>query len=310
MDAQERFITSPDSHRIPMLCWVPEQASSVLVIAHGMAEHAARYEPLAHWLNQRGVAVYAIQHRGHGPHCPPENHGHYADRKGWQSVIDDLSLVIQSARSEHPDLPLSLFGHSMGSFIAQAYVQQYGNQIDNLLLCATNRIDRLKLGPYLGLVKLIKRVRGKRYRSPLIDTLSFDAFNKSFAPNRTGHDWLSRDAAQVDRYENDPLCGFTCTVGLWTDFISGMLSLKPGRWRKDLPVHLMAGDQDAVGEMGKGFNRHIANLRKAGVTVASERLFEGARHELVNETVAEEVWQHIYQCLDQNNRSNPCLPIE
>jgi len=185
----------------------------------------------------------------------------------------------------------------MGSFIAQAYVQQYGNDIDSLLLCATNRIDRLKLGPYLGLVKLIKRVRGKRHRSPLIDKLSFDAFNKEFAPNRTGHDWLSRDTAQVDRYENDPLCGFTCTVGLWTDFISGMLGLKPDLWRKDLPVHLMAGDQDPVGEMGKGFSRHIANLRQAGVTVASERLFEGARHELVNEIVADQVWQHIHQCV-------------
>jgi alpha-beta hydrolase superfamily lysophospholipase len=297
MNAQERFIASTDSHRIPLLCWIPDQASQVLVIAHGMSEHAARYEPLALWLNERDVAVYAIQHRGHGPHCPPQDRGHYADNDGWQKVIDDLSLVIQHARSEHPDRPLSLFGHSMGSFIAQAYVQQYGEQIDNLLLCATNRIDRLKLAPYLGLVKLIKLLRGKRHRSPLIDTLSFDAFNKEFAPNRTGHDWLSRDPSQVDRYENDPLCGFPCTVGLWTDFIGGMLSLNPDLWRKDLPVHLMAGDQDPVGEMGKGFNRHIANLRRAGVRVVSERLFPGARHELVNETVADEVWNHIYQCL-------------
>lgn len=302
MNAQEHFITSPDDHQIPLLRWVPEQPSAepvtnVLVIAHGMGEHAARYEPLAHWLNQRGVAVYAIQHRGHGPHCSSDQRGHYADEDGWQRVIDDLALAVQQVRSEHPDLPLSLFGHSMGSFIAQAYVQQYGNDIDSLMLCATNRIDRVKLGPYLGLVTLIKRVRGKRHRSPLIDRLSFDAFNKEFAPNRTDHDWLSRDTAQVDRYENDPLCGFTCTAGLWTDFISGMLSLKPDLWRKDLPVHLMAGDQDPVGEMGKGFSRHIANLRKAGVTVASERLFEGARHELVNETVADQVWQHIHQCV-------------
>lgn len=302
MNAQEGFITSPDGHKIPLLSWTPETSrpepvSAVLVIAHGMAEHAARYQPLAQWLNQRGVAVYAIQHRGHGPHCPTEELGHYADQDGWQRVIDDLSLVVRHARGEHPDLPLSLFGHSMGSFIAQAYVQQYGGQIDNLLLCATNRIDRLKLGPYLWLVTLIKQLRGRRHRSPLINRLSFDAFNRQFAPNRTGHDWLSRDAAQVDRYERDPLCGFTCTVGLWADFIRGMLSLNPGQWRKDLPVHLMAGDQDPVGELGQGFSRHIANLRQAGVAVASVRLFEGARHELVNETVADQVWQHIHQCL-------------
>jgi alpha-beta hydrolase superfamily lysophospholipase len=297
MNAQELFIASADSHRIPLLCWLPEQASQVLVIAHGMAEHAARYEPFALWLNERGIAVYALDHRGHGRHCPPRKLGHYADKDGWKKVINDLSLVVQHARSEHPNHPLSLFGHSMGSFIAQAYVQQYGEQIDNLLLSATNRIDRLKLAPYLGLVKLIKLLRGKHHRSALIDTLSFGAFNKAFAPNRTDHDWLSRDPCQVDRYENDPLCGFSCTVGLWTDFIGGMLSLNPDLWRKDLPVHLMAGDQDPVGEMGHGFNRHVANLRRAGVRVASERLFPGARHELLSETVADEVWNHIYQCL-------------
>lgn len=297
MKAEERFITSPDGHKIPMLCWLPDHSDQALVIAHGMAEHAERYEPLAQWLNERGTAVYAIQHRGHGPHCPSESLGHYADQEGWQKVIDDLSRVIQHAHEDYPDLPLSLFGHSMGSFIAQAYVQQYGDRIDNLLLCATNRIDRLKLGPYLGLVKLIRTLWGRRHRSPLIDTLSFDAFNKQFAPNRTDHDWLSRDAHQVDRYENDLLCGFSCTVGLWTDFIGGMLSLRPEQWRPDLPIHLMAGDRDPVGEMGKGFSRHIANLRNAGLNVASDRLFEGARHELVNETRSEEVWQHIHQCL-------------
>lgn len=301
MNAQERFIPSADGHSIPLLCWIPGQPTHSLVIAHGMAEHAARYHPLALWLNQRGIAVYAIQHRGHGPHCPPADRGHYADNRGWQNVIDDLALVIEHARVEHPDRPLSLFGHSMGSFIAQAYVQQHGNQIDNLLLCATNRIDRLKLGPYLGLVKLIKRVRGGRHKSPLIDTLSFGAFNKAFAPNRTGHDWLSRDTAQVDRYESDPLCGFPCTIGLWTDFIGGILSLDPDQWPQDLPMHLMAGDQDPVGEMGKGFSRHVADLRNAGVTVTSERLFKGARHELVNETVSDQVWQHIHQCLVHTN---------
>lgn len=297
MDAQEHFITSTDGHRVPVLSWVPDRADQALVIAHGMAEHAARYEPLAQWLNQRGIAVYAIQHRGHGPHCPAGSLGHYADNQGWQKVINDLSNIIHWVRSQHPDMPLSLFGHSMGSFIAQAYVQQYGDQIDNLLLCATNRIDRMKLAPYLGLVKLIALIRGKHHQSPLIDALSFGAFNKSFAPNRTSHDWLSRDSTQVDRYLKDPLCGFHCSVGLWADFIGGMLALNPDRWRRNLPVHLMAGDQDPVGEMGKGFSRHVANLRKAGVHVASVQLFEGARHELVNETVAHQVREHILQCL-------------
>ncbi len=297
MEPQERLIPSADDHQIPLLCWLPDKPVAILVIAHGMAEHAARYDALAQWLNDRDVAVYAIQHRGHGPHCAPDTQGHYRDASGWDSVISDLDEAVRYAKSQNPDLPVSLFGHSMGSFIAQAYTQQHGGQIDSLLLCATNRIDRVKLGSALGLVKVIGTFRGKRYRSSLVDNLSFGTFNKAFAPNRTSHDWLSRDEEQVDRYLNDPMCGFHCTVGLWGDFIGGMLSLKPQQWRRDLPVHLMAGDQDPVGEMGSGVRRHAENLRKAGVTVASERLFPGARHELVNETVADEVWQHIHDCL-------------
>ncbi|MCZ4283842.1 MULTISPECIES: alpha/beta fold hydrolase [Marinobacter] len=297
MDLQESFINSPDHHRIPLLSWAAEAPSAVLVIAHGMAEHAARYQPLALWLNQQGVSVIAIQHRGHGPHCPETDLGHYADHKGWQKVVDDLQQVVVHARKQHPDLPLTLFGHSMGSFIAQAFSQQYGDQIDRLILCATNRIDKPKLRASLALVRSLRALRGKRHHSRLIDNMTFGAFNKAFSPNRTSHDWLSRDPQQVDRYLRDPLCGFPCTAGLWSDFIGGMLTINPKTWRKDLPIHLLAGDSDPVGEMGHGFNRHVANLRGAGLLVASDRLFPGARHELVNETNADEVWHHILDCL-------------
>lgn len=303
MDLQESFINSPDHHRIPLLSWAPEKKTAVMVIAHGMAEHAARYQPLAQWLNQQGVAVFAIQHRGHGPHCPESDLGHYANDRGWQQVVDDLQQVVVHARKQYPDLPLTLFGHSMGSFIAQAFTQQYGDQIDNLILCATNRIDKPRLVVSLALVRLIRALRGKKHHSPLVNNLTFGAFNRAFAPNRTSHDWLSRDPQQVDRYLKDPLCGFSCTVGLWSDFIGGMLGINPSGWRKDLPVHLLAGDNDPVGEMGKGFSRHVANLQAAGVNVVSERLFPGARHELVNETNASEVQNHILECIPRLSHS-------
>ncbi|MAM00219.1 MAG: alpha/beta hydrolase [Alteromonadaceae bacterium] len=296
MDPQHSFINSPDNHRIPLVSWAPKHPCAVMVIAHGMAEHAARYQALAHWLNENGVAVVAIQHRGHGPNCSDAELGHYGDYQGWQKVVDDLAQVVSHARKQYPALPLTLFGHSMGSFIAQAFAQQYGDQIDNLILCATNRIDKTKLMVSLGLVRAIRAIRGKRHHSRLIDRMTFGAFNKAFTPNRTTHDWLSRDPQQVDRYLKDPLCGFSCTTGLWSDFIGGMLKINPAIWRKDLPVHLLAGDQDPVGEMGNGFSRHVADLRAAGVYVASERLFPGARHELVNETNADEVWAYILNC--------------
>lgn len=300
MTYSEHFLQAADDHRIPVKAWHGNAPRAVLVISHGMAEHASRYGPLAHWLTHHGIEVVAVEHRGHGPFCGEQERGHYSDQDGWQKVVDDLHSVITYARQQHPDLPLTLFGHSMGSFIAQACAQQYGDDIDNLILCATNRIDYTHLKVSQLLVSAIARIRGGRHRSPLIDRMTFGAFNKRFHPNRTSHDWLSRDHEQVDRYLADPLCGTPATVQLWRDFIGGMLAISPAKWRKDLPVHLMAGSDDPVGEMGDGVSRHYDAIHQAGIAPASFRLFPGARHELINETNASEVWQHLLDCLPQD----------
>ena len=229
--------------------------------------------------------------------APETDLGHYADHKGWQKVVDDLQQVVVHARKQHPDLPLTLFGHSMGSFIAQAFSQQYGDQIDRLILCATNRIDKPKLRASLALVRSLRALRGKRHHSRLIDNMTFGAFNKAFSPNRTSHDWLSRDPQQVDRYLRDPLCGFPCTAGLWSDFIGGMLTINPKTWRKDLPIHLLAGDSDPVARWDTVSTGMLPTFVAPACSLPPNRLFPGARHELVNETNADEVWHHILDCL-------------
>lgn len=297
MTYTESFIDAPDGHRIPLKSWQPDSPRAVLVISHGMAEHAGRYSTLAEWLVDSGVQVFAIEHRGHGPFCAPENQGHYADQDGWQKVVDDLYAIVCHSREQYPQLPLTLFGHSMGSFIAQACAQQYGEVLDNLVLSATNRINQPNLKSSQLLIRAIARFRGGRHRSKLIENMTFGAFNKKFRPNRTSHDWLSRDNEQVDRYLADPLCGFPCTTQLWSDFIGGMRGIDPTRWRKDLPVHLMAGSADPVGEMGKGVSKHCEAIHQAGIEVASFKLFPGGRHEILNETNAGEVWQHLLDCL-------------
>lgn len=297
MTYSESFLNAPDGHQIPVKTWHVSAPQAVLVISHGMAEHAGRYGALATWLVKRNVLVIAVEHRGHGPSCPEQDRGHYSDQNGWQKVVSDLHAVVQHSRAQYPQLPLTLFGHSMGSFIAQACAQAHGEDLDNLILCATNRIDHIHLRASQLLISTIARLRGGRHRSSLVDQMTFGAFNKRFNPTRTSHDWLSRDAKQVDRYLDDPLCGTSCTVQLWCDFIGGMLAISPRKWRKDLPVHLMAGTDDPVGEMGQGVSRHCDAIHQAGIEVASFRLFPGARHELVNETNADEVWQHLFDCL-------------
>ncbi|MHA7878615.1 MAG: alpha/beta hydrolase [Saccharospirillum sp.] len=297
MQYLEELLDAPDGHAIPVKAWRPREPQALLVIAHGMAEHAGRYAPLAEWLTEQGVAVVALEHRGHSDQCPDDDLGHYADADGWNKVLNDLTQAVDFARELEPGCPVTLFGHSMGSFIAQAWVQRNGEAIDNLMLCATNRINRLELTLSRGIVDLIKAVRGPRHVSQIIDAMTFGKFNKAFEPNRTSHDWLSRDPAQVDEYLADPYCGFGCTTGLWSDFIGGMLTIDPATWRKDLPVHILSGTADPVGEMGAGIGQHITALKAAGVNLTSVQLYDKARHELVNETNAREVWQHINQCL-------------
>lgn len=282
-----------DGHTITGTVFEPESPTAFLIISHGMAEHGDRYIPLARWLGENGIAVIIYHHRGHGPSCPSETLGHYADQNGWTRVVADLHQVVLHTHERSPGLPVNLLGHSMGSFIAQAYAQIHGDNLDALILSATNRIYRLQLAASRTLIGLIRLVRGKRHRSRLVTRMTFDQFNNKFRPNRTNADWLSRDPDQVDCYIADPLCGFDCTVGLWWDFIGGMLRLSPSAFRKDLPVHLFSGTEDAVGEMGRGVRRHFQAIREAGAENVTLRLFEGGRHEMLNETNRDEVWDYL-----------------
>lgn len=304
MQEQPLKLTGQASHTITGTVFSPAKPRSALVIAHGMAEHAERYADFARWLVARDIAVVTMNHRGHGRACPPDQLGHYSDTDGWGKVVDDLNQVLLETRSRFPGIPLVLLGHSMGSFIAQSCAQQYPGSLDVLILSATNRINRPELWVSGLLISCIQRFRGKHHRSPIIANMSFGKFNRMFKPNRTDCDWLSRDTAQVDKYIADPLCGFECTTGLWHDFIRGMLTIKPSAWRKDIPVHLFSGTDDPVGEMGKGITRHANAVRQAGVETVSLQLFQGGRHEMLNETNAGEVREHVLSLIVSGNPRN------
>lgn len=291
---EHRFtLTSLDDHAIAGTLYLPANPATVMVIAHGMAEHAGRYADFARWLAQRDIAVITYDHRGHGTGCSERERGRYSESQGWRKVTDDLFRVLQHSRAQLPGLPVVVLGHSMGSFIAQSCLQRHPEAADTLILSATNRIARFELQLSSLLIGAIHRLYGAGHRSPTIARMTFGKFNRRFRPTRTDGDWLSRDPAQVDAYLDDPLCGFDCTTGLWRDFVRGMLTIDPKQWRKDLPVHLFGGSEDPVGEMGQGLTRHFRAIREAGVKRVTLRLFDGGRHEMLNETNAKEVWAHV-----------------
>ncbi|GGY64581.1 alpha/beta hydrolase [Streptomyces omiyaensis] len=266
--------TSQDGVRVHVHTWLPEgPVRGVVQIAHGMGEHALRYAPLADHLTARGHAVYAADHRGHGRsmHAGPGHLG--AD--GWNLLVGDLATLTRTARERHPGVPVVLLGHSMGSFAAQQYLLDHAELVDGVALSGTTAVDAL-------ITALAE--------APATGGGPFDAFNAPFAPVRTEADWLSRDERQVDAYLADPLCGFGLDLQGLADMAgaAGRLAA-PAGIPADLPVALFVGDRDPLNGRLAHSDLLVSRYREAGLTDLSYHRYEGARHEVLNETNREEV---------------------
>jgi len=284
--------------------WEPDHgAHGVVNLAHGMGEHARRYDHVATALNAAGWAVYLEDHRGHGrTAATSDDLGHVADRGGWALVLDDLHRVTLRARADHPGLPLVLLGHSMGSFLAQQYLFTFPDELDALVLSGSS-------GPAGAIVEAgavlarAERLRlGRRGRSDLLESLIGRDFNRAFEPARTESDWLSRDDAMVDACLADPLCGYAKTTQFWLDVFSGLRVIaqvdrvRAGA-RPEVPIYLLAGTDDPVGG-SEGIASLVAHYDAAGLTDVTTRLYEGGRHEMFNEIDRDEVIADLLAWLD------------
>ena len=268
-------------------------------IAHGLAEHGARYGRLAAALTAQGFAVYADDHRGHGQTAPPADLGFFGERDGWRKCVSDLWALNRRIAIDHPGLPIILLGHSMGSFMAQDFVADHSDAIAALVLSGSN-------GPppaIAGVGRMIARIErlrlGARGKSALLQAMMFGEFNKPFKPARTEFDWLSRDPAEVDAYIADPLCGFAFSTQLAIDLLDALGTfLKPerlARIRKDLPVYIFSGSDDPV---GANLPALAEAYRAAGLTRVEMRVYPGARHETLNETNRDEVTAALLRWVD------------
>jgi len=297
-----------DGTKIAAYRWLPAAKSNIkaaVQIAHGMAEHAARYERFAKVLVKAGYAVYANDHRGHGKTAGAlENVGYFADEKGWDKVVDDMLVLTKLIRKENPKVPIFLFGHSMGSFLSRHYAMLHGNEIKGLILSGTGGDPGLlgKIGLFVAKREAAKK--GRKTRSPLLDKLSFGAFNKAFKPNRTNFDWLSRDNAEVDKYVADPYCGDVFTAGFFCDMLEGLAFINNAgniaRIPRELPIYLFSGSLDPVGANTKGVLKAYNALVKAGIRDVTYRFYQDARHETLNETNRDEVFQDVIDWLNSH----------
>ncbi len=275
--------------------FLPEgEPIGVVQIAHGMAEHAARYARFAAALNEAGYAVYASDHRGHGRTATDASLGHFGDDDGWGAMVRDLCALADDVRARHPDTSFTLFAHSMGSFMAlDALVHEGRSRWDRVILSGSDAVGGplAKVGKQLA---KLERVRGgKEGKSALLSFMSFGSFNAAFKPARTSFDWLSRDEVEVDKYVADPRCGFRITNQSWVDFLEGLYrtgrdgygSVQP----KSLPMLVFAGSRDPVGKAGAGVKKLVEQLREGGLTEVTEKLYPEGRHEMLNETNRDQV---------------------
>lgn len=288
------WLACPDGHRIPFRHWPVAAPRAVIHIAHGMAEHSGCYADVAALFNQAGYAVLAHDHRCHGQAVSAGALGNTSLSQHWAGLCDDMELVNAEVTRRHPDLPVILLGHSMGSFVAQAFAQRHADRI-NLLLIEGSSFQAPWFTWLAGLlVRLEVWRQGELGRSPLVHALSFGGFNKAYKNPRTDFDWLSRDEGFVDRYLADPLCGFQMCNGYWRDFLHGLNALycddAMRRIRSDLPVYLFAGERDPAGHNGRGMERLAQAYREmVGSSDITLRLYPEARHDILHETNRDEV---------------------
>lgn len=281
--------------------WQPAGAPRALVLlSHGMAEHIARYDHVGAALAGRGYLVAGYNHLGHGAEAP--RLGWFAERDGWSRLVEDLKTVMDSLAT--PGLPRVLLGHSMGSFLAREYALRYPDGLDALVLSGTGWHPRLLCVAGLLPAKTLCFLGQGHKPSALLDRLAFSANNKPFASaGGTACDWLSRDARQVQAYLADPLCGFVFTASGFADLFVGLLDLSRIVRLKSLPsglpVLLLSGSCDPVGGMGKGVHAVAGQYRDAGLGKVMTRLYEGARHEVFNETNRQEVLEDLAAWLNR-----------
>lgn len=280
--------------------WAPHGTPRAAIqIAHGLAEHSARYGRLAEALTGRGYIVYASDHRGHGPACPAGDLGYFADADGWRACLDDLDAVARRIEADLPGLPRVFLGHSMGSFLGQTYIAEHGGELAAAVLSGTNGPPPAIL-PIGKAIATFERWRlGPRGRSPLVQQLLFGELNKPFKPARTPFDWLSRDEKEVDAYVADPLCGFPVTTQLALDLVGALQRLASpetaARIPKSLPLYIFSGARDPVGAKLQGL---IDVYRQAGLQKLSVKVYPDARHETLNETNRDEVTADLITWLD------------
>ncbi len=278
--------------------WQPEKPQAVIELVHGMAEHSGRYDLFARFLAGHGFAVYANDHAGHG--MSARQQGYFAARNGWEYVVQDINALMDQAAESNPGLPLFLFGHSMGSFLSRSYLTRFGQRLRGCVLCGTmGENPAIRAGKAMAAMQC--RLRGPRSSGRLLDKIATAGYNKRIQDPVSKSAWLSSvDQVCLD-FDADAMCGFLFTASGYFDLFTGLTEVTSPQWAqkvpKGLPVFLIAGEEDPVGNYGAGPRQVAQALMDAGCAQVQLKLYPGMRHEVLNERGKERVYADVLDWL-------------
>lgn len=287
------------------IMWMPEgEVKAVLQICHGMVEYIDRYDEFARFLTEQGYCVVGHDHLGHGKSIQSEEYyGYFHETKGNQYVIGDIHRLRLMAMKKYPEVPYFMLGHSMGSYLLRQYLTMYGNGLNGAIIMGTGYMGPVILGAGKCLCRAIAAVKGWKYHSALMNNIGFGGFNRKFEPCDSPNTWVTSDETIRSKYENDPLCSFTFTVNGYYQMFTGMQVLTKRKNMekvpKDLPVFFVAGEDDPVGNFGKSVRKICRKYIDSGMKDVSIKLYPGDRHEILNETDRQQVYEDLYRWMEK-----------
>ena len=284
--------------KIHAVRWIPDiETKALLQISHGMLEHIDRYDDFANFMASQGILVAGNDHLGHGWSLVNEdNRGFFGQGDGNMTLVEDMRRLQEIMSQGHKDLPYFILGHSMGSFLVRQYISLY-HDISGALIVGTGYQPSLLVRFGLELSKFMALFKGWRFRSRFINKLVIGGNNKYFQPAKTRADWLTRDEEAVDAYINDKRIDFIFTLNAFYYMFKGMVSLYDKDYMdkipKNLPLILLSGDKDPVGNMGMDVKRLYDACMEAGLADVAMKLYKDDRHEILNELDKENIYEDI-----------------
>jgi alpha-beta hydrolase superfamily lysophospholipase len=305
---EEKLLTLGREGKVKLFITRPEDLDNikgVVSLNHGMGEHIERYKYFSEKLANAGYIVYGHNHRGHKDSIETtEDYGYIDFEDSFEILVDDNLRIVEMIKKEYPNLPIFLFGHSMGSFIVQRFAQLHGKKINGIILSGSAKHNKFALRGGLMLAKTICKFKGAKYRSKTLFKLTFGAFNKPFKPARTEYDWLNRDEIEVDKYINDEYCGGIFSASFYRDFFKGLRTLNHNYELvpKDLPILILSGEKDPVGGNKKLVEKLYYVYQKNSIKYLEMKLYPDARHEILLELNKEEVIQDCIEWIDRYSK--------